>query len=205
MPSPATPLPAERAAGEAELVHAFHDQMPTGVTVADDGRIFVCNPPLGRRRRVHLAELRDGRELPFPDLDVNQYSEATAAERLVSVQSVVMDPAGRLWLLDTGSVESGRRPAHPDRLRSGAACAAERAEGAPPTGRRALLSASYGRRMELTVNGSSGSASALRRSNCELTTRSRPRAEAAVVGYMNVRSVVWATTRPERRLRDSRT
>ncbi len=107
MPSPATQLPTERAAGEVELVHAFHDQMPTGVTVADDRRIFVCYPRWGDDVSFTVAELRDGKEIPFPDLGVNQYTEETAAERLVSVQSVVIDPAGRLWLLDTGSVEFG--------------------------------------------------------------------------------------------------
>ena len=30
-----------------EVVFEFHDQMPTGVTVADDGRIFVCYPRWG--------------------------------------------------------------------------------------------------------------------------------------------------------------
>src|SRR5205085_12097235 len=30
--------------GPTELVQAFPTQMPTGVTVSDDGRIFVCYP-----------------------------------------------------------------------------------------------------------------------------------------------------------------
>ena len=43
----ASALPTVRPAGSAELVHAFDVQMPTGVTVADDGRIFVCYPRWG--------------------------------------------------------------------------------------------------------------------------------------------------------------
>lgn len=100
-------LPQGRPVGEVELVHAFDDQMPTGVTVADDGRIFVCYPRWGDDVRFTVAEIRDGEEIPFPDLDVQQFSQQTAADRLVSVQSVVVDPAGRLWLLDTGSIEFG--------------------------------------------------------------------------------------------------
>ncbi|HWT91443.1 MAG TPA: L-dopachrome tautomerase-related protein [Solirubrobacteraceae bacterium] len=44
---------------------------------------------------------------PYPDLPTNVFDDATAGERLVSVQSVVVDPLDRLWLLDTGSIEMG--------------------------------------------------------------------------------------------------
>jgi sugar lactone lactonase YvrE len=100
-------LPAEGSVGSAELVHAFADQMPTGVTVADDGRIFVCYPRWGDPVRFTVAELRDGDEVPYPDADFNVFDADRPAECLVSVQSVVVDPLGRLWLLDTGSIEFG--------------------------------------------------------------------------------------------------
>jgi sugar lactone lactonase YvrE len=95
--------------GHAELVHAFHDQMPTGVTVADDGRVFVCYPRWGDKVDFTVAELRDGAEVPYPDAQFNVFDEQRPHECLVSVQSVVVDPAGRLWLLDTGSIELGPR------------------------------------------------------------------------------------------------
>jgi sugar lactone lactonase YvrE len=104
-----TALATPRGVGSAELVHAFPTQMPTGVTVSDDGRIFVCYPRWGDRVEFTVAELRDGREVPYPDPDVNVFDEARPGECLVSVQSVVVDPAGRLWLLDTGSIELGPR------------------------------------------------------------------------------------------------
>jgi sugar lactone lactonase YvrE len=100
-------LPSRRPVGEVELVHEFHVQMPTGVTVSDDGRIFVCYPRWGDDVKFTVAELRDGEEVPYPDLELQQFTEETASERIVSVQSVVVDPAGRLWLLDTGSIEFG--------------------------------------------------------------------------------------------------
>ena len=102
-----TQLPAERSVGSAELVHAFPDQMPTGVTVADDGRIFVCYPRWGDPVEFTVAELRDGDEVAYPDAAFNVFDERRPADCLVSVQSVVIDPAGRLWLLDTGSTEFG--------------------------------------------------------------------------------------------------
>jgi sugar lactone lactonase YvrE len=100
-------LPAARPVGTVELVHAFHDQMPTGVTVADDGRMFVCYPRWGDPVAFTVAEVRDGEEVPYPDAEFNVFDEQRPADCLVSVQSVVVDPAGRLWLLDTGSTEFG--------------------------------------------------------------------------------------------------
>ena len=100
-------LPAERSVGSAELVHAFTDQMPTGVTVADDGRIFVCYPRWGDPVQFTVAEIRDGEELAYPNAEFNVFDEQRPADCLVSVQSVVIDPAGRLWLLDTGTTEFG--------------------------------------------------------------------------------------------------
>jgi sugar lactone lactonase YvrE len=102
-----TQLAAERSVGRAELVHAFPEQMPTGVTVADDGRIFVCYPRWGDPVRFTVAEVRDGEEIAYPDARFNVFDEQRPADCLVSVQSVVVDPAGRLWLLDTGSTEFG--------------------------------------------------------------------------------------------------
>jgi sugar lactone lactonase YvrE len=100
-------LPAERSVGSAELVHAFYDQMPTGVTVADDGRIFVCYPRWGDPVEFTVAEARGGEEIPYPDAGFNVFDPQRPADCLVSVQSVVVDPAGRLWLLDTGSTKFG--------------------------------------------------------------------------------------------------
>src|ERR1044072_25894 len=102
--------------------------MPTGVTVADDGRIFVCYPRWGDRVDFTVAEVRDGAEGAYPDAPFKLFGEQRPAHRprpgaggrggaevacpdaeftvsdeprpadcLVSVQSVVVDPAGRLW------------------------------------------------------------------------------------------------------------
>ncbi len=47
MAAAAPKLATERTSGSVELVHAFTHQMPTGITVADDGRRFVSYPRWG--------------------------------------------------------------------------------------------------------------------------------------------------------------
>ena len=90
-----------------ELVAAFYGPMPTGVTVSRQGRIFVNYPKWGDDVDYTVAEIRNGREVPFPSADINRYEKARAADTLVSVQSVVVDPSDRLWILDTGSIQFG--------------------------------------------------------------------------------------------------
>jgi sugar lactone lactonase YvrE len=96
-------LPLPKAAGSLDLVATFHGAMPTGVTVSHDGRIFVNYPKWGDDVRFTVAELRDGQEVAYPNEAVNQAEGNNDPERLVSVQSVVVDPVNRLWILDTGS------------------------------------------------------------------------------------------------------
>jgi sugar lactone lactonase YvrE len=93
--------------GRAELVHAFPEQMPTGVAVSDDGRVFVSYPRWGDGGSFTVAELRDGVEVPYPDAAVNALDLERPGECLVSVHRLEIDPVGRLWLVDTGSVELG--------------------------------------------------------------------------------------------------
>ena len=95
-------LPAERTAGDFEVVHTFDGPIPTGVTVAPDGRVFVNFPRWGDGPDFTVAELKDGEAVPFPDAAMNKPESDTDRDRLVSVQSVIVGPAGRLWALDTG-------------------------------------------------------------------------------------------------------
>ena len=54
-----------------------------------------------------VVELRRGREVPYPDARTNDPATGPAAHRFVSVQSVVVDQADRLWVLDTGRPRFG--------------------------------------------------------------------------------------------------
>ncbi len=55
------------------------------------------------RSRSRLAEIREGKPVAYPDEASNRTDPNDPAAALVSVQSVVVDPADRLWILDTGS------------------------------------------------------------------------------------------------------
>jgi sugar lactone lactonase YvrE len=102
-------LAKEKVIGQLEVVATFTGPMPTGVTVANNGRIFVNFPRWGDRVEYTAAEVRNGKTLPYPNADINHYSDAdNQADKLISVQSVVVDPTGnRLWILDTGSLAFG--------------------------------------------------------------------------------------------------
>jgi len=77
----------------------------TGVTVAEDGRIFVSFPRWTEDTAVSVAELKNGAVVPYPDERWNTWrnarkDELTAADRWVCVQSVVADGRGSVWVLD---------------------------------------------------------------------------------------------------------
>jgi sugar lactone lactonase YvrE len=103
MTTAAIRLAVDEPVGELEVVHLFDGAMPTGVTVSHSGRVFVCYPKWGDEVGFTVGEIRDGREVAFPSQELNDDVSDADPERLVSVQSVVVDPADRLWILDTGS------------------------------------------------------------------------------------------------------
>ena len=87
-----------------ELVAEFGHQV-TGVTVAENGRIFVNFPRWTEDTEVSVAELKDGRATPYPDAAWNAWrnakkDEVTPHDHWVCVQSVVADGRGSLWVLD---------------------------------------------------------------------------------------------------------
>ena len=98
----AATLPQRRAAGPAEVVATFPELMPTGVTVAADGRTFVNFPRWEEGVPYTVAELVDGEAVPYPDLETNRLDESAPDTHFISVQSVVVGPDDRLWVLDTG-------------------------------------------------------------------------------------------------------
>lgn len=91
-------------AKQIEQVFAFQNQMPTGITVSQAGRIFVNYPRWEDKVDFTVAEIVNGREVPFPDAAINRLNLNNPGESFVSVQSVVVDPRDRLWIVDTGSI-----------------------------------------------------------------------------------------------------
>jgi sugar lactone lactonase YvrE len=96
-------LPTDEPLGALEPVAYFNGAMPTGVTVSHKGRIFVNFPKWGDDVSFTVTEIRKGKTVAYPDESINQTNPADQAAAFVSVQSVVVDPVDRLWILDTGS------------------------------------------------------------------------------------------------------
>ena len=96
-------LPVDESLGILEPVAYFNGPMPTGVTVSHKGRIFVNFPKWGDDVQFTVAEIKNGQAIAYPNDAINRTDPNDHAKALVSVQSVVIDPADRLWILDTGS------------------------------------------------------------------------------------------------------
>jgi sugar lactone lactonase YvrE len=100
-------LPADRPVGQLEVIGTFSGAMPTGVTVSKTGRIFLTFPRWGDPVEANVAELKDGKAVPYPNAEINKLKEDKPADCLMTVQSAVVDPLDRLWLCDTGTVNMG--------------------------------------------------------------------------------------------------
>ncbi len=105
--SPVRALPEEKTVGRIESVATFNGPMLTGVTVSRGGRIFVNFPRWGDKVEYTVAEVRNGQTVAYPNAQINRINKSKPSESLISVQSVVVDPQDRLWILDTGSIEFG--------------------------------------------------------------------------------------------------
>jgi len=98
-------VPQEKTIGNLELVYPFEEMMPTGITLSQSQRKFVNFPRWGDDVPFTVAEIRDDELVPYPNLAINQATPEKPADSFLSVQSVVIDPKDRLWVLDTGSIE----------------------------------------------------------------------------------------------------
>ena len=96
-------IPAVAAAADVETVATIRGAMPTGITVAPSGRIFVNFPQWGDGSPFAVGEIVAGEVVPFPPTPLNDPAGDDPARHLVSVQSVIADGSGRLWILDTGA------------------------------------------------------------------------------------------------------
>lgn len=86
----------------------------TGVTVSEDGRIFVNFPRWTEDAPISVAELLDdGSVRAYPDERWNAWRNArkhelSAEDHFVCVQSVVADGRGSLWVLDPAAPANER-------------------------------------------------------------------------------------------------
>jgi sugar lactone lactonase YvrE len=93
---------------QPESVAELFDEMPTGVSVGPDGRIFLCFPRWFDRVRFTVGELRGkdayGRAVvtAYPDSATNRLDLYDPVHHFVSVQSVIATDEDTLWVLDSG-------------------------------------------------------------------------------------------------------
>lgn len=93
-------------APKLEIVHRFETIMPVGIAVTSDGRKFVSYPRWTDKGEWTLAELKDGKEVPYPSAGAFQMGHKNDPKsNLVSLQGLITDAKDRLWVLDTGTVE----------------------------------------------------------------------------------------------------
>ncbi|MBW7984827.1 L-dopachrome tautomerase-related protein [Enterobacillus tribolii] len=96
-------LASDKPIGKTDVVATFTGAMPTGVTVTDNGRIFVNFPRWGDDVPFTVGEVKAGKVVAYPNTEVNQPDNSRPADRFLSVQSVVFDGQGYLWVLDTAA------------------------------------------------------------------------------------------------------
>ena len=103
----ATPFAKQERIGNVEPVAQIRGGMPTGVAVSSTGRIFINYPRWGDLIEFTVGEIVNGKPVAYPNETLNQQgSRETQSQRIVSAQSVVIDPTGStLWIVDTGSVQ----------------------------------------------------------------------------------------------------
>jgi len=98
----ATAAPTLAQPARVEVVANLSGAMPTGVTIAPNGRIFLNYPQWGDHPPFAVGELRGGKVIAYPDAATNE-PQGDPARHFLSVQSVVADGANRLWVLDTAA------------------------------------------------------------------------------------------------------
>ena len=80
----------------------------TGVNVTKDGRIFLNFPRWTEDNAISVAELKNGKAVTYPDNEWNSWRNAkndkiSPKDHFVCVQSIVVDHADNLWVLDPGA------------------------------------------------------------------------------------------------------
>ncbi|WP_390450165.1 SMP-30/gluconolactonase/LRE family protein [Chryseobacterium sp. Alg-005] len=75
----------------------------TGIAISKTNRVFVNFPRWSAETPVSVAEIINGKIIPFPDPNWNNWTENTGRKnQFICVQSIYIDHKNLLWVLDTG-------------------------------------------------------------------------------------------------------
>ncbi|WP_296149135.1 L-dopachrome tautomerase-related protein [uncultured Flavobacterium sp.] len=95
----------------AKLEEVFSDStyQLTGVAVAKDNRIFVNYPYWLDNHSYSVVEIKDGKPVPYPNAEWNSFKKGEDGQnKFVTVQSVVTDDKGFLWIVDAAGIGLGK-------------------------------------------------------------------------------------------------
>ncbi|WES99496.1 L-dopachrome tautomerase-related protein [Chryseobacterium arthrosphaerae] len=89
----------------------------TGVAVAKDNRVFVNYPYWLDTHSYSVVEVKDGKPLPYPDAEWNSFKKGEDGQnKFVTVQSVVTDDKGFLWVVDAAGIGLGKVYQHSSKV-----------------------------------------------------------------------------------------
>ncbi|WP_172281998.1 SMP-30/gluconolactonase/LRE family protein [Chryseobacterium sp. LAM-KRS1] len=84
-------------------IFAENPQQWTGIAISKTNRVFVNFPRWSPETPVSVAEIIDGKTIPFPNPHWNNWTENTSNNnQFICVQSMYVDSKDLLWVLDTG-------------------------------------------------------------------------------------------------------
>ncbi|WP_333578020.1 L-dopachrome tautomerase-related protein [Sphingobacterium sp.] len=102
-----------------QLEEVFSDSTSqlTGVAVAKDNRIFVNYPYWLDTHSYSVVEVKDGKPVPYPDAEWNSFKKGEDGQnKFVTVQSVVTDDKGFLWVVDAAGIGLGKVYQHSSKV-----------------------------------------------------------------------------------------
>ena len=102
------PAPMDRGA----LVPVYKaETVWNGITIADNGRAFVCFPHNDGGIGLRIAEISSDSTLTaYPDLNWNSYKTGDdPAAKFVGANALRIGPDGKLWVIDDGTTGAGTK------------------------------------------------------------------------------------------------
>lgn len=95
--------PSAVPAGSITVLGQFTDPGPSGVAVTPDKRLFISFPRHAQNHKdATLAEIINGKRIPFPNNEMSLPSNLPLKDRLISVHGITLDSKNNLWVIDDG-------------------------------------------------------------------------------------------------------
>jgi len=104
--SPQASREAATSGGGAARVFAQFENVPVGIAVSRDGRVFLAfSRAIDEDEPFSVAEVKNGKAVPFPP-GLKQDRGPAGRGRLLSVQALTVDARNRLWMLDCARIDN---------------------------------------------------------------------------------------------------